>query len=188
MIDENGAQVGVVSPDQARQMARERGVDLVEIAPLSRPPVCKLLDYGKFLYEEKKKKKISAKKHHVQQLKEMRLRPKTDKHDIETKVNHAREFLEHGDKVLFTVVFRGRENAHRELGRGILDRIKLSLEEVSKVESDVRMEGNRMHLILLPKPGRPVPTSKKTAEPKPVAVDGEPHAENEDGEGGEKAV
>ena len=131
-------------------MARERGVDLVEIASSARPPVCKLLDYGKFLYAEKKKKKESEKKHHVQQVKAMRLRPKTGQHDLQTKMNKAREFLIKGDKVVFTVLFRGRENAHKDRGRDLLKRVAVELEDLSKVEAMPRTEGNRMHMTLLP--------------------------------------
>lgn len=195
LIDENGGQVGVVLVEQARQMARDRGVDLVEIAPLSKPPVCKLLDYGKFLYELKKKKRQSAKKHHVQVLKEIHLRPKTEKHDLETKMNHAREFLDHGDKVHFMMVFKGRENAHKEIGRAILEGIVKSLEDVAKAESSVRQEGNRMHLTLMPRPGRPKPAAPKAqagsvepgvepAESVEPEEAGEPHAQDENGQSG----
>ena len=138
--------------DEAKRRARELKVDLVEIAPKARPPVCKLLDYGKFLYEEKKKKRESEKKHHQQQVKQVRLRPKTDTHDLRTKVNHAREFLRKGDKVVFTMIFRGRENAHKDRGRDLLKRVAAELEDIAKIEGNLRPEGNRMHLTVLPKP------------------------------------
>lgn len=170
-------------------MARDRGYDLVEIAAQARPPVCKLLDYGKFLYEQKKKKRESEKKHHVQQVKQVRLRPKTDKHDLQTKINHAREFLVKGDKVVFTVMFRGRENAHKDQGRVLLLRVSEELEDLAKVEGNLRPEGNRMHLTLLPKPQTQKDKESKSTQrakkeepkPAPAAPEGESHAEAQDG-------
>jgi len=168
-------------------MAQERGLDLVEIAPTARPPVCKILNYGKFLYEQKKKKRESEKKHHVQQVKQVRLRPKTDTHDLQTKVNHAREFLHKGDKVIFTVIFRGRENAHKDRGRSLLERVAQDLGEVARVEGIPRTEGNRMHMTVLPLPAakqkkvaaRPAPSSDGRApaeavEPGPGTVQTRP--------------
>jgi translation initiation factor IF-3 len=169
-VDEKGEQVGVVPTDQAKQMARERGYDLVEVAPQSRPPVCKLLDYGKFLYELKKKRRESSRKRHVQQIKEIRLRPKTDKHDLQTKIKRARRFLTRGDKVVFTVIFRGRENVHKDRGVELLKKVAAELEDLAKMEGRLRPEGNRMHLSMLPKPQtktvRKVKEEKK-AEKKP---------------------
>jgi translation initiation factor IF-3 len=205
LIDENGNQVGVVATDEAKRMARERGYDLVEIAPNSRPPVCKILDYGKFLYEQKKKKRESEKKHHVQQVKAVRLRPKTGDHDLQTKVNKARSFLGKGDKVVFTVLFRGRENAHKDRGRDLLKRVIEELEDVAKVEGSVRAEGNRMHLTLLPKPAPKATTKKDKEKKKPeaetapapaeeampkeaVAAKGDQNAENEDSQSSEEKV
>ncbi len=153
LIDENGQMVGVVPTDQARLLARERGYDLVEVSPDAVPPVCKLLDYGKFKYEQKKKNRKAKKTHHVQVLKEVRLRPLTEEHDFLTKVKHARQFLEEGDKVLFTVFFKGREQAHKEIGRVMMERIKKELDEVAKVERDVSMLGPRMQMQMTPKPG-----------------------------------
>lgn len=185
--------MGIVATDEAKRMARDRGYDLVEIASGARPPVCKLLDYGKFLYEQKKKKRESEKKHHVQQVKQVRLRPKTDKHDLQTKINHAREFLVKGDKVVFTVMFRGRENAHKDQGRALLVRVSEQLEDLAKVEGNLRPEGNRMHLTLLPKPQtlkdkekdkESKSTKRATKEepkPAPAASQGESHAEAQDG-------
>jgi translation initiation factor IF-3 len=162
VVDENGVMLGEMATDQARIIARERGFDLVEVAAEARPPVCKLLDYGKFKYEEKRKKKKSAKKQHVQQVKEIRLRPLTDEHDVATKVKKAREILEEGDKILITIFFRGREQAHKEIGRALIEKIKRDLEEVSKLEHDISMQGPRMQITLLPKPGG--------AKPKPAAL------------------
>jgi translation initiation factor IF-3 len=164
VVDENGVMLGEMGADQARQIARERGFDLVEVAADARPPVCKLLDYGKFKYEQKKQQNKSKKKQHVQVVKEVRLRPLTDKHDVATKVKKAREILEEGDKILITIFFRGREQAHKEIGRELMNRIKKDLEEVSKIEHDISMQGPRMQITLLPKPGMK-PKPKAGAEP-----------------------
>ncbi len=180
VVDENGAMLGELPTEQARQIAHERGYDLVEVAPEARPPVCKLLDYGKFKYEQKKKQKKSSKQH-VQQVKEVRLRPLTNEHDVATKVRKAREILEHGDKVLITIFFRGREMAHRDIGMALMGRIKRELEDVSKVEHDTMMQGPRMQATLLPKP----PTKAKphasapgpVAEPEPPAAPGGTNAQ-----------
>ncbi len=159
LVDENGTMVGEVDTAIARTMARERGYDLVEVAPDARPPVCKLLDYGKFKYEEKKKKKVT----HQKELKEVRLRPRTDEHDLVTKLKHARGFIGEGHKVLFTVFFRGREQAHKEFGRAMMERIVRELDDIAKVEHEISQMGPRMHLTLMPKPAA-VP--KKPAPPK----------------------
>ena len=149
VVDEAGNMLGEMDTFAARNIARERGLDLVEVAPEARPPVCRLLDYGKFKYEEKKKKK----KPHQQELKEVRLRPRTDEHDIVTKLKHARGFIAEGHKVLFTVFFRGREQAHKEFGRTMMERIARELDEVAKVEHEISQMGPRMHMTLMPKPG-----------------------------------
>ena len=174
----------MVAADVARKMAHDRGFDLVEIAPQAKPPVCKILDYGKFRYELKKKKQKSAKKQHVQQLKEVRIRPKTETNDVSTKVNRARGFLDGGDKVLFSLRFRGRENAHREMGRIVLNRVKKGLEDIAKVERDIRLEGNRMSMTLMPRPAvKPMP------KPKPKEkLAGEKDAKDEDEKGSEEKV
>jgi translation initiation factor IF-3 len=153
VVDENGAMLGEMGADQARTIARERGLDLVEVAPEARPPVCKILDYGKFKYEEKKKKNKAKSKQHVQELKEVRLRPLTGAHDLMTKLKHAREFLEEGDKVLFTIRFRGREQAHKEIGREVMGKISRALEDIAKVEHAISQMGPHMHMTLMPKPG-----------------------------------
>jgi translation initiation factor IF-3 len=150
---------------QAVQIARERGYDLVEVAAEARPPVCKLLDYGKYKYEQKKKQKKSKSKQHVQQVKEVRLRPLTDDHDLMTKLKKAQEMLLEGDKVLITIFFRGREQAHKEHGRHMMERIKKELDEVAKVEHEVSMTGPRMQMTFLPKPGATPPKPKPKAPP-----------------------
>ncbi len=148
LIDANGEQLGVVAIDEARRRADDSGLDLVEVAPEARPPVCKIMDYGKFKYLQKKREHDAKKKSHATQLKEIRVRPKIDKHDLEFKVNRAREFLESGHKVQFNMLFRGREMAHQDVGRGVMDRIIEALGDVAKVERPARMEGKRMTCLL----------------------------------------
>ncbi len=162
--------LGEMPTEQARQIARERGFDLVEVAAEARPPVCKLLDYGKYKYEQKKKSHKSSAQQHVQKVKEVRLRPRTDDHDLMTKLKKAREFLEEGDKILITIFFRGREMAHKETGRAMMDKIKKILEDVSKIEHDISMFGPRMQVTLLPKPGlKPKPKQEAPVEAAPPA-------------------
>ena len=170
VVDENGNMLGEMGADQARTLARERGLDLVEVAPDARPPVCKILDYGKFKYEEKKKKAKASKRQHVQELKEVRMRPLTGAHDLETKLKHAREFLEQGDKVLFTIRFRGREQAHKEIGREVMGKISRALEDIAKVEHAISQMGPHMHMTLMPKPGlKPKPKPEKAGDEAPKA-------------------
>jgi translation initiation factor IF-3 len=151
LIGVNGEQLGVVPTSQALEMAREAQLDLVEVAANERPPVCKILDYGKFRYQQSRKG--IQKKVHQQKLKEIRVRPKTGDHDVETKINQARKFLEHKDKVLVNVLFRGRELQHIEEGRRIIDSILEKLVDVAKVEKPPSMEGKRMTAMLAPKAG-----------------------------------
>ena len=132
-------------------MARDKALDLVEVAPEARPPVCKLLDYGKHKYLTKKKEHIAKKKQHHVVVKEVRVRPKIDEHDLQTKLRKSREFLLGGDKLQVNMPFRGREMAFRENGRRIMERIKLELEDVGKVEREPKQEGNRLVMILQPK-------------------------------------
>lgn len=153
LIDDANAQVGIVATDEALTKAREVGLDLVEVSPTSDPPVCRIMDYGKWLYQQKRKLREAHKKHtqHATTLKEVRLRPEIDKHDLDIKLRHAHEFLEKGHKVQFTVLFRGRQILHQDLGRAVLDQITASLEDLAKVERSAIMTGRRMVLILIPK-------------------------------------
>lgn len=150
LIAANGDQLGVVPTAQALEMAREAQLDLVEVAATERPPVCKIMDFGKFKFLQKQKQKDKTKSHH-QKLKEIRVRPKTGDHDVETKVNQARKFLEHKDKVLVYVVFKGRELQHIEEGRRIMASILEKLVDLAKVEKSPSMEGKRMTAMLAPK-------------------------------------
>ena len=143
--------LGIIRTAEAQQIAFEEGLDLVEVAPNERPPVCRIMDYGKFKYEQKKRQAKNAKQHHVQ-LKEIRVRPKTGDHDIDFKVKRARTFLEGRDKVKVNIIFRGRELAHKDRGMEILNDIIADLEDIAKVEKAPSMDGrNQMSAILAPR-------------------------------------
>lgn len=151
VVDHEGQMLGVIPTADALQIAREAGLDLVEVAPNERPPVCRILDYGKFKYEQKKRTQKTQKSHQTQ-IKEIRLRPKTGDHDIEFKMKRARTFLEERDKVKLNVFFRGRENAHHDRGREMLHEIIAQLEDIAKLEKPPGMEGGRnMTAVLAPK-------------------------------------
>ncbi len=152
LIDSNGDQLGVVPTDDALARAREQGLDLVEVAEKSRPPVCKIMDYGKYKYEARRKERENAKKQHKVVLKEVRMRPKTGEHDYQVKVKHAKRFLLNGCKVQVNVLFRGRERAHTEIAKGHLDRMAEELSEWGKVEVPAKMEGYRMIMVMSPTP------------------------------------
>jgi translation initiation factor IF-3 len=150
VVDQNGTMLGVVPTAEALELARQAELDLVEVAPDERPPVCRIMDFGKFKYEQKRKLTKNAKQHHVQ-IKEIRLRPKTEIHDVETKVKQARGFLEDKDKVKVTVMFRGRENAHVDRGREMLTHFIALLEDVAKMEKNPIMEGRNLTALLVPR-------------------------------------
>lgn len=137
----------------ALAIAREKGLDLVEVAPTSRPPVCKILDYGQFKYEEKKRKKEAKSKQSKVEIKEMKFRPKTDSHDLDFKTKHVRRFLEEGNKCRLVVQFRGRERAHPEVGEGLLKQISEGLIDIAEATQRPIMEGSRMILMLTPRVG-----------------------------------
>jgi translation initiation factor IF-3 len=161
VIDDEGNQVGVLPPFEALKMARERNLDLVEISPTAQPPVCRIMDYGKFLYQQEKKDR-EAKKHQTKiVVKEVKFRINVDDHDYETKKNHVLRFLEEGDKVKATIFFRGREMTRTMLGRQILERLLKDVQDKSIVEFRPRQEGNTLHAILAPK--KDVATAKKEA-------------------------
>ena len=153
-MTEDGELLGVMDTRDAIQEARRRGIDLVEIAPKAQPPVCKLIDYGKFLYEQKKRAHDAKKKQVTVQVKEIKFRPGTDDHDYKYRMEHAREWLEDGDKVRAAIAFRGREMTHRELGAKILKRLTEELSDIADVEVAPKMEGYQMFTIFLPKKGK----------------------------------
>ncbi len=150
MIDDENNQVGIIDRDQALSIARQAGLDLVEVAPNSDPPVCRIMDYGKWMYQQKRKEKLSQKKQHQTVLKELRLRPKIEEHDMMIKVNHARKFLEKGNKVQFTMMFRGREMTHVDIGYDMMEQIFEELGDVSKIDRPAKMLGKRMTMVLSP--------------------------------------
>ncbi len=175
LIDQNNEQIGVIETGKAQQMAREAGLDLVEVAPGSKPPVCRIMDYGKWKYQQKKKE-AKAKAHSKQnELKEVRLRPSTDDHDKQLKMDRARAFLEEGHKVQFTMMFKGRQNAHKDIGFRQFQEIAQELIDMAKVEVNPRTMGRRMTMIVAPlaksdqsrqkpKSDKPKPDSKPPAE------------------------
>ena len=154
VIDENGQQLGIMPPPQALVIARQKGLDLVEISPTAVPPVCRIMDFGKYQYQEQKRSREAKKHQRVIEVKEIKFRPKVDEHDYQFKKKHIERFLSDGDKVKATIFFRGREMAHPEIGRRILERLLGELAEVALAETAPRMEGNQMHVILSQRTGR----------------------------------
>jgi translation initiation factor IF-3 len=150
LIDEEGEQVGVVPTPQALEMARERDLDLVEVAPEARPPVARLLDYSKYRYEQEQKAKAARKHQQQVNVREIKLRPKIADHDYETKKGHVERFLRHRDKVKVTIMFRGREQAHPERGRALLQRLYDDITELATIEQEPQQEGRNMHMMLAP--------------------------------------
>jgi len=168
VIDEDGSQLGIMTPRDALAIARERGIDLIEVAPQAQPPVCKIMDYGKFKYEQAKKEKESAKKHKQSELKGIQMFPNIEEHDFVVKVKSAIKFLEEGDKVKVTIRFKGRQITHPEFGRQQLDKVKSMTAQVGQVEKDATMEGRMITMILSPlKAGGHAP--KPVAQPRPAA-------------------
>lgn len=165
LIDEAGEQKGVLPTAEALRMARELGLDLVEIAPQSNPPVCKILDYGKYKFEQEKKLKDNRKNQKVVKIKEVRMQPKIDDHDLDFKSKHVKGFLLEGNKVKVTIRFRGRELAHTEIGEEVLKSVLAKIEGLYTMESPPRMEGRFMSMMLIPK----VPVTKKPEAPRPQA-------------------
>ncbi len=168
LIDKENEQLGVIEIDDAKRRAREAGLDLVEVAPNSDPPVCRIMDYGKWRYQQRKKEQKARSNTHTSELKEVRLRPKIDEHDLSIKLSKARHFLEGNDKVQFTMLFRGREMAHRELGLEIMHGVRDKLADLAKVESEPRQQGRRMTMVLSPERKVP-PRSKGKAAPQDKA-------------------
>ena len=148
LISERGEQLGVVTTEVALNKARDVGLDLIEVAPNAKPPVCKILDHGKLKYEEKKRQQLSKKKQHVIKVKEIRIRPQIDEHDLMTKLNQGRKFLSDGAKLKVTLMFRGREMSRVDLGKIVMERVLKELADVAEVEKDIPLEGRRMSMIL----------------------------------------
>ncbi len=151
LIDESGTNLGVVGIDEALERAREAGLDLVEISPNADPPVCKILDLGKFKYQAQKKAAEARKKQKTVDVKEIKMRPNIDRHDYDVKMRNMRRFFEQGDKVKVTLRFRGREMAHQDLGYNLLQRVKAEVDELAKVELEPKLEGRQMVMVLAPR-------------------------------------
>ena len=168
MIDETGQQLGIMPPPAALAIAKQKGLDLVEISPTAVPPVCRIMDFGKYQYQEQKRNREAKKHQRVIEVKEIKFRPKVDEHDYDFKKKHIERFLADGDKVKATIFFRGREMAHPEIGRRILERLIGELSDVAMAEAAPRQEGNQMHVILTGRAGRktaPKRAQEAVAEP-----------------------
>jgi translation initiation factor IF-3 len=150
LVDERGAQVGIVSLREALMRAEDAGLDLVEVAPTARPPVCKILDYGKFKYEEQKKANAARKNRRITEIKEIKMRPSIDDNDYGIKMRKVREFIDEGDKVKVTMRFRGREMAHQHLAMELLNKVKEEMADVAKVEQMPKLEGRQMVMVMAP--------------------------------------
>jgi translation initiation factor IF-3 len=151
LVDKNGEMVGVVSRNEGLRMAQEAGLDLIEVSPNAEPPVCKILDYGKFKYEIQKKKAEAKKKQKVVEIKEIQMRPVIDGNDLQVKCRAIRRFIEEGNKVKITMRFHGRELSHQEIGVDVLNRVKAEFDDIAKVERPPRLEGKRMIMVMAPK-------------------------------------
>ena len=177
--------LGVMSPLDGMRMAEERGLDLIEIAPTATPPTCKIMDYGKWKYENKKKQAIARKKQVIVQVKEVQIRPRTDQHDIDVKLRHARRFLLDGDKVKVNLRFSGREMAHQEIGFAVLRKVMEALQDVAMTEVFPKMEGKQLFVIVAPDPAKIKEYMK--AHPKPNASSREEAEEHSDKDTEEEA-
>ena len=175
VIDDTGQQLGIMPPQQVLAIARQKGLDLVEIAATASPPVCRIMDFGRYQYQEQKRARQAKKHQKIIEVKEIKFRPKVDEHDYQFKRNHIQRFIEDGDKVKATIFFRGREMAHPEIGRRILERLIGDLGEVAMAETAPRQEGNQMHTILSARAGkRTAPRPPREAAPAtaPAATEG----------------
>jgi translation initiation factor IF-3 len=182
VIDDEGEQLGVLDVRDAIRRAKEKGLDLVEVAPTAQPPVCRIIDFGKFQYEAKKKANEAKKKQVTITVKEVKFRPGTDDHDYDYRMKHAREWLHDGDKVKATIWFRGREMTHRELGARILEKLERDLLDVGEVEARPRMEGNQMFIIFGPKRHKTATKHEPSAaRPEAAATKPEPAAAKPEG-------
>jgi translation initiation factor IF-3 len=150
VIGSDGENIGIINTNEAISMAKEQGLDLIEIAPNAKPPVCKIIDMGKFKYDAQKKANVAKKKQKIILLKEIKMRPVTETHDYDFKVKNAKKFIEKGDKVKFTIRFKGRELQHSYLGRELMDKIKIDMKDISKVELHPKFDGKQMIMVIQP--------------------------------------
>lgn len=179
LVGEDGSQLGVFITREAVKRAEEAGLDLVEVSPQARPPVCKIMDYGRFKYEQSKKQHEQKKKQTVIHLKEIKMRPSTDEHDFQTKLRHIRKFLKEGNKVKCTIRFRGREMAHIDLGYGRMNRVIEEVAEIGSAESNPKMEGRQMFMMLSPGKKKEKKEKEKEANESPKRETGRPRVEVE---------
>ena len=179
VIDDEGNQLGILPPFEALKLAKEKNLDLVEVSPTAQPPVCRIMDFGKFMYEQEKRERAAKKHQHVITVKEVKFRINVDEHDYQTKKNHVLRFLGEGDKVKATIFFRGREMTRQGLGREILERVIKDIGDKGIVEFRPRQEGNTLHLILAPpkSTGQPKPKPAQPQQPKPQAAAPAPAAQ-----------
>lgn len=177
LIDEDGSMLGVMSVREALQVAEGKGLDLIEVAPNAKPPTCKIMDYGKWKYENKKKEKVAKKKQTVITIKEIQLRPRTEQHDLDTKLKHARKFLLEGDKVKVNLRFSGREMAHQNLGLELLKTVIKLLEDIALTEASPKLEGRQMFVMLAPDPIK-IKDLEKAAKAAKAATAAVPAASN----------
>ena len=178
VVQSDGEIMGTMETEDALELARKEGLDLVEVAPNAKPPVCKLLDYGRYKYQQDKKRRSARKRQHSTKLKEIRLRPKIGKHDLDTKLKHAREFLAEGHRVQFNMFFRGREMGALDFGRDVLKAVLESMQDVAKVERSIEREGRRMKVCVAP-----LEKGKHSAQGKNSQGSREAHEGDEAGEG-----
>lgn len=155
VLDASGSQIGLLSRDEALKLAEEKGLDLVEIAALAVPPVAKIIDYSKFLYQQKKKKQEEKRNSHVSETKQLQFRPFIDDHDLDVKLKKAREFIADGNKVKFVLKFRGREMAHQNLGKAVMDKVLEKMADIAKIEREAHMEGRQMVMVISRMSGKP---------------------------------
>ena len=178
VIGDDGAQLGIMTPMDAVKLARERGLDLVEVAPQNDPPVCRIMDFNKFRYDEQRREREARRKHHVTKLKEMKFKPRIEEHDYQVKLAMLKRFLMRGDQAKVTMVYRGREMAHTELGRRIVDRLVNDLSFISKVERTPHMEGRFMTLIIGPDRDKIKKVERQaTQEAKRAGASGDAHSD-----------
>lgn len=171
LVGVDGQQIGVVATIDAKRMAQEQGLDLVEVAPMARPPVCRIMDYGKYRFELAKKDKVSKSKQHIVKIKELKYHPRTGQHDYEYRLRQALEFLDEGNKVKATIVFRGREMAHMDYGRRILDRMVKDLVDIAVVEQSPNMEGRMLSILFAPTKSKKKLAGAAPSEEKPATPD-----------------
>ena len=174
VISPEGEQLGIFPTHEALRMAYERNLDLVEVAPQARPPVCRIMDYGKYKYEQSKRDREARKRQQIVDIKEVKMRPRIDQHDFEVKLRNARRFLQDGNKVKATIMFRGREIVHADLGRQVLERLARAVEDIATIERRPVVEGRNMTMVLAPRPQVQAAARREATEARPTDGDAGP--------------